>query len=59
MLRDVDGSVRLIHDRHHTGLYPSATWIDVLGGAGFEVTSVLEPDTVDWEPRELFIGIRP
>lgn len=60
IMRLPDGSVRIEHDRHVQGLFPRATWIDVLGAAGFEPHRVpvehseLEPGTY-----ELFVGVKP
>jgi SAM-dependent methyltransferase len=59
LVREADGSVRAYHDRHVCGLFPSATWYAALASAGFEVSSVVEPDHVDWTPRELFLGHKP
>jgi SAM-dependent methyltransferase len=35
LLRDADGSVRTIADRHQIGLYTRATWFELLEEAGF------------------------
>jgi SAM-dependent methyltransferase len=59
LLRSADGTVRAVEDRHTCGLFPSAAWYDALEAAGFEASSVVEPDDVDWTPRELFVGHRP
>jgi hypothetical protein len=40
LLRDEDGSVSLVHDRHEEGLFPRAVWLRVLAEAGFEVVSM-------------------
>lgn len=58
VLRDADGTVRCLDETHQTGLFPRAVWWDVLTGAGFETSSLLEPVT-DRTPRELFLGRRP
>jgi SAM-dependent methyltransferase len=36
MLRERDGSVRVVHDRHVTGLFPRATWTKLLVEGGFQ-----------------------
>jgi SAM-dependent methyltransferase len=60
IMRMPDGSVRIEHDRHVQGLFSRATWLDVLGSAGFEPHRVpvehseLEPGTY-----ELFVGVKP
>jgi trans-aconitate methyltransferase len=35
-LRSNDGSIRVVHDRHILGLFPEATWLDLLRDAGLE-----------------------
>jgi SAM-dependent methyltransferase len=60
LLRGADGSVRVEHDRHLQGLFPRATWLELLGKAGFQARAVpvdhseLEPGTY-----ELFVATRP
>jgi len=38
LLRSPDGDVRAVHDRHIEGLFPRATWLRLLEGAGFRAT---------------------
>lgn len=60
LLRDADGSVRALHDRHVEGLFSRETWLRLLRRAGFEATMVpfdhseLEPGTY-----EQFVARRP
>jgi SAM-dependent methyltransferase len=54
LLRDPDGSVRVVGDRHVEGLFARATWLRMMTEAGFEARSVIDP----WE-RDIFIGRRP
>jgi SAM-dependent methyltransferase len=60
LLRQADGSVRVEHDRHLQGLFPRATWLELLEEAGFQARAVpvdhseLEPGTY-----ELFVATRP
>ncbi|HEX2188855.1 MAG TPA: class I SAM-dependent methyltransferase [Longimicrobiaceae bacterium] len=60
LLRDADGSVRVVHDRHTEGLFSRAVWLRLLGEAGFRARSVpvehseLEPGTY-----EVFVAVRP
>jgi SAM-dependent methyltransferase len=42
LLRD-GASVRMVHDRHVEGLFPIATWRELLAGAGFEVATLPRP----------------
>jgi SAM-dependent methyltransferase len=36
LLREGDGSVRVVHDRHEEGIFPRAAWMRSLTDAGFE-----------------------
>ena len=38
LLRDAEGEVEVVHDRHHTGLFTTATWLRLLAEVGFEAT---------------------
>ena len=40
LLREADGSVRVVHDRHVEGLFPRATWLRLLDETGFEARAV-------------------
>ena len=59
LLREADGSVRAVHDRHVEGFFPRALWLRLLDDAGFLSTAVpfdhseLEPGTY-----EVFVGRR-
>ena len=58
LLRDADGTVQVVHEAHRTGLFARAVWLRLLGGAGFEVTTVTEQTDKDRTPRLLFVGRR-
>ena len=59
LLRDADGSVRAVHDRHVEGLFPRNLWLRLLEDAGFLAGAVsfdhseLEPGTY-----EIFVARR-
>ncbi len=57
LLRDADGSVRVVHDRHVEGLFPRAQWLQILADVGFEARAV-PFDHSELEPgsHEVFIG---
>jgi hypothetical protein len=58
MLRDRDGTVRVEHDRHVEGIFPRETWLNVLEGAGFEVSCrKLDPEV--HETQSGFLCWRP
>ncbi len=59
LLRDADGGVEIVHDRHHTGLFGRAVWRRLLEDAGFEPSEVIEETTDDRTPRIFFVGKRP
>jgi SAM-dependent methyltransferase len=40
VIRDENGDVRVLHDRHEEGLFPQATWGEVLKDVGFEPSIV-------------------
>lgn len=41
LLRDADGSVRSVHDRHDEGVFPRDTWQELFARAGFGSVSRL------------------
>ena len=57
LLRE-SGVVRVVHDRHVEGLFPTATWRRVLSGAGYHVATFARPIGDD-ESDEVFICRRP
>ena len=60
LLRDADGSVRVEHDRHVEGLFPRATWLELLSEAGFEARAVpVEHSELEAGSYELFVATRP
>ncbi len=59
LLREVDGSIRVLHETHRTGLHGREVWLRLLAGAGFEPEAVAEETADEREPRELFVGRRP
>lgn len=59
VLRDPDGSVRVVHDSHRTGVFGCDVWLELLAGAGFEASTITEETSEDRTPREVFVGRRP
>ena len=47
VIRDENGDVRVLHDRHEEGLFPQSTWREVLKDVGFE------PSVVPYEHSEV------
>lgn len=59
LLRDVDGSVRVEHDRHIEGLFPRDDWIRVLSDVGFHVETVpFAHSELPGQELEAFVGRR-
>lgn len=59
LLRDVDGIVQVIHDRHVMGLFPRAAWLELISTAGFEPLAVpFEHGPDSAAGREVFLGLR-
>jgi SAM-dependent methyltransferase len=54
LLREADGSVRTVDDRHVEGIFPRATWLRLLADVGFRADVSVDR----WE-REIFVGVRP
>jgi SAM-dependent methyltransferase len=59
LLREADGSVRVVHETHRTGLFARDVWLRLMADAGFAPEAVPEETTEDRTPRELFVGRRP
>jgi SAM-dependent methyltransferase len=55
LLRDRSGSVRCLHDRHVCGLFPRATWLELIEAGGFQVSTHVAPDDPEL-PIEVFVG---
>jgi SAM-dependent methyltransferase len=59
LLRSPDGSVRVVHESHRTGLFDRDTWLRLITSAGFRAAAVPEVTLENRPPREFFIGHRP
>jgi SAM-dependent methyltransferase len=59
LLREVDGSVRAVHETHRLGLFPEARWLAILRAAGFEPRAITEVTTEDRPPRRVFVARKP
>jgi SAM-dependent methyltransferase len=58
LLREPDGSVRVVQDTHRLGLFSREDWLCFLADAGFEPRSVMETTSEVRSPREFFVGHR-
>jgi len=59
LLRDRDGSVRVLQDRHYCGLFGESEWIDVLSEAGFAASLVPFVHSEVEEDAVVVVGTRP
>ncbi|MEX2393797.1 MAG: class I SAM-dependent methyltransferase [Actinomycetota bacterium] len=47
------------HETHDVGLFPRATWLDLIAGAGLQPVPIPYNHSEFEEPREFFAGVRP
>jgi len=59
LVRERDGTVEVVHETHHLGLFGREEWLSHLRAAGFDPEVVTEVTTEARPPRELFVGHRP
>lgn len=60
LLRESDGSVRVVHDRHVEGLFARADWLRLLADVGFVPEALpFEHSEVEDVTLEVFIGRKP
>ncbi|MHB0969808.1 MAG: class I SAM-dependent methyltransferase [Thermoanaerobaculia bacterium] len=60
LLRERDGGVRSVQDRHVMGLFSREEWLRFLTGAGFEARSVVPSvSTLEPESYEIFVAKKP
>lgn len=59
LLRDMNGAVEVIHDRHLMGLFPKTLWLELIAAAGFEPLAVpFEHSSYSDTGHEVFLGLR-
>jgi SAM-dependent methyltransferase len=59
LLRDERGDTRVIHDRHHMGLFPRAVWMELIASAGFTPLVVpFDHSSCSDTGHEVFLGLR-
>jgi hypothetical protein len=58
LLRHADGTVRVVHDPHRTGLFSHDDWLRLIKEVGFEGTSVVER-RLDDRLLTFFVARRP
>jgi SAM-dependent methyltransferase len=60
LLRDENGAVEVVHDRHVMGLFPSAVWLSIIGAAGFTALAASRPGSAEHDPGHVvFLGLKP
>jgi hypothetical protein len=60
LLRESNGAVRVVYDRHIEGLFPRDTWLQLFQDVGF-THNALPFEHSDLEPgkHEVFLCVRP
>jgi SAM-dependent methyltransferase len=58
LIRLAGGHVRVVHERHQTGLFAEAVWLDALRRAGFTPRVITEETSEPRVPRRVFLGHR-
>jgi SAM-dependent methyltransferase len=56
MLRETDGTVRVVHDLHREGLFPRATWLRLF--TDVELEAELAPRTIEGREYDSFVAVR-
>lgn len=56
--READGATHTTSESHAYGVFPVATWLDLLARAGFDGEVVIEQTDDDREPRRMLLGRR-
>ena len=56
LLRERDGSVRSVHDVHHFGVFPRATWLRLFDEVGLDAR--LEPRNIEGTPYDTFVATK-
>lgn len=60
LLREKDGSMQVVHDRHIEGLFARADWLRLLSEVGFQARMVpFEHSEVEPGSCEVFVGSKP
>lgn len=60
LLRDRDGAVEVVHDRHVMGLFARSVWLEVIAETGFKALAVPFEHTSNSDGgHEMFLGLRP
>jgi hypothetical protein len=60
LLRERDGVIRVVHDRHVCGLFPRAGWLALLGEVGFRAEAVpFEHSKLVPGGAEVFVAWKP
>ena len=56
LLRDVHGAVRVVHDVHHEGLFPRATWLRLFREVGLDAELAVR--TIEGNDYDSFVAVR-
>jgi hypothetical protein len=58
LLREKDGNVRAVHDRHVCGVFDRSAWLRLLADVGLEAETRETPQQTPWG-QEMFLARRP
>ena len=58
LLREPDGSVRVVQETHRFGVFGREDWLRLLSDAGFEAEAVTEETDEDRTPRQVLVAHR-
>ena len=60
LMKDVNGTVEVVHDRHVMGLFPRAVWLELIATAGYTPLAVCSGHISRGDAgHEIFLGLRP
>ncbi|HBY59170.1 MAG TPA: class I SAM-dependent methyltransferase [Solibacterales bacterium] len=60
LLRDANGAVEVVHERHIMGLFPRTVWLELIAAAGFDPLAVpFGHSSYGDTGHEVFLGLRP
>ncbi len=59
VLREADGSARVVHESHRLGAFRHGTWLRLLAAAGFQPAGTVPAIAAESAPANLFLCQRP
>jgi SAM-dependent methyltransferase len=59
LLRDENGKIRVVSDRHQLGLFARADWLRIIGSVGFDPRAIPFEHSEAAPGSEVFLGLKP